>query len=155
MFVKDICSILTVWIQILASPLTKCGPLCKHVISHLQNRLHEEFIHWYIMRKVFLSTYWAPGTPVGTVDCVRVLSSSVASDSATLWTVACQTLSVGFSGQEYWTEWWTNWSKVCPQRAYVPARAAPSYNRYCLGSVLQGQLAQELWGWCLGRKPCW
>ena len=98
----------------------------------------------------YLSTYWAPGAPVGTADCVCVLCSSAASDSATLWTVARQTLSVGFSGQEYWTEWWTNWSKVCPQRAYVPARAAPSYNRYCLGSVLQGYLAQELWGWCLG-----
>ena len=32
----------------------------------------------------YLSTYWAPGTPVGTVDRVRVLSSSVTSDSLQL-----------------------------------------------------------------------
>ena len=33
-----------------------------------------------------------------------VLSHPVVSDSATLWTVACQTsLSMGFSWQEYWS----------------------------------------------------
>ena len=32
-----------------------------------------------------------------------VLSRSVMFDSATLWTVACQTLSMGFLWQEYWS----------------------------------------------------
>ena len=37
--------------------------------------------------------------------CVRARPRSVLSDSATPWTVACQTpLSVGFSRQEYWSE---------------------------------------------------
>ena len=36
--------------------------------------------------------------------CVCVCVCSVTLDSATLWTVACQTpLSMGFFGQEYWS----------------------------------------------------
>ena len=60
--VKGICSILTMWVQILASPLTKCGTSGKYVTSQQQNWLHEELIHSYIMKKTFLSTYYAPGT---------------------------------------------------------------------------------------------
>lgn len=38
--VKIICSILAVWVQILASPLTNCETLGKHVPFHLQNEWH-------------------------------------------------------------------------------------------------------------------
>ena len=52
-----------------------------------------------------------------------LLSASVASDSATLWTVAHQApLSVGFSRQEYWSE------LPCPLQGIFPTQGSNAIN---------------------------